>query len=68
MKSSDVTITRHGSRAALSAPQNYDITKNLPPAINLSFVDGHVEMSVLENLWNFQWHYGYVVPSPRPGR
>jgi len=61
-------VARHGSRPALSAPRNVDITKPLPPGINLGVFDGHVEFSVLEKLWNYTWHYGYVVPSPRPGR
>jgi prepilin-type N-terminal cleavage/methylation domain-containing protein len=61
-------IARHGSRPALSAPRNVDITQKLPPGINLGLFDGHVEFSVLENLWNYTWHAGYVVPARRPGR
>ena len=60
-------IARHGSRPAASAPQNFNYTQNLPPGINLGLFDGHAEFSVLENLWNYQWHIGYVVPNTRPG-
>jgi hypothetical protein len=40
----------------------------LPGAISLSFADDHAELSPLENLWNYQWHLGYVPPTVRPGR
>jgi prepilin-type N-terminal cleavage/methylation domain-containing protein len=61
-------IARHSGNAPGSAPRNADIKQKLPGAINVTCADGHVELSPLENLWNFQWHLGYVVPSPRPGR
>jgi hypothetical protein len=59
-------IARHGSRSALSAPQNANIRQDLPGSIDLSFADGHTELSRLENLWNFYWHLDYVPPHPRP--
>jgi prepilin-type N-terminal cleavage/methylation domain-containing protein len=61
-----LTIARHGSRAASAAPRNVQITQRLPGAIDVALFDGHVEYSPLENLWNYYWCYGYVVPSPRP--
>jgi prepilin-type N-terminal cleavage/methylation domain-containing protein len=61
-------IARHGGRSPTQAPKNVDIKQNLPGAITVSCVDGHVELSPLEKLWNFVWHYGYIVPDPRPGK
>jgi prepilin-type N-terminal cleavage/methylation domain-containing protein len=61
-------IARHGSFSPGSAPHNANVKLALPGAINLSFADQHVELSKLENLWNFQWHLGYVAPSVRPLR
>jgi prepilin-type N-terminal cleavage/methylation domain-containing protein len=61
-------IGRHGGGGPASAPRNADIRQKLPGAINVTCADGHVEVSPLENLWNFQWHAAYVPPSPRPGR
>jgi type II secretory pathway pseudopilin PulG len=61
-------IARHGSNPPNSAPRKADTRAKLPGAINVVCADGHVELAPLENLWNFQWHLGYVVPSPRPGR
>ena len=61
-------IARHGSAGPNAAPRNADIRRQLPGAINVVCVDGHVELAPLETLWNFQWHFGYLVPSPRPGR
>jgi prepilin-type N-terminal cleavage/methylation domain-containing protein/prepilin-type processing-associated H-X9-DG protein len=61
-------LARHSSQPASAAPQNFNYTKNLPPGINVGLFDGHVEFSVLENLWNYQWHLDYVVPNPRPAK
>lgn len=61
-------IARHGSFSPASAPHNANVKQVLPGAINLSFADQHVELSRLENLWNFQWHLGYVAPIVRPLR
>ena len=63
-----MTIARHGSRPASTAPLNVGITQRLPGIIDLAFYDGHVEKSPLENLWNYYWSANWVVPNPRPGR
>jgi prepilin-type N-terminal cleavage/methylation domain-containing protein len=60
-------ISRHGANAPSAAPKNWNIKLKLPGGINVACGDGHAEYSPLENLWNFQWHLGYVVPTPRPG-
>jgi hypothetical protein len=61
-----VIIDRHGGIPAGSAPTNVDTTQPLPGAINVACVDGHVELSKLENLWNFYWNQTWVPPNPRP--
>jgi len=61
-------IARHGASPTDSSIRKVDLKQRLPGAINLSFADGHSELSPLENLWNYQWHLGYVPPSVRPGR
>jgi prepilin-type N-terminal cleavage/methylation domain-containing protein len=62
-------IARHGGVSPTSSGLlKVDVKQRLPGAINLSFADDHAEMSPLENLWNYQWHLGYVSPSVRPGR
>ena len=61
-------IARHStSGGPASAPRNANIRQRLPGAINVTCADGHVELSPLENLWTYQWHLGYIPPSPRPG-
>ncbi len=58
-------IARHGS-----TPGSKQITVpaggRLPGAINMVFVDGHVEAVALEQLWTLAWHRGYIVPAKRP--
>ena len=61
-----VTIARHGGSSPASAPRNIPKGQKLPGSINLSFSDGHVELSPLEKLWNFHWYANYEPPSPRP--
>ncbi len=61
-------MARHDSRGPTGAPRNANIHQKLPGAINVVCADSHVELAPLENLWNFQWHFGYVMPNPRPGR
>lgn len=61
-----ITIARHWGRSARSAPRSVDTTQRLPGGIDLSFYDGHVELSPVENLWNFYWHRDYVPPATRP--
>jgi prepilin-type processing-associated H-X9-DG protein len=63
----DFAIARHGNRPASAAPQQWNISQRLPGRIDLSFFDGHVEKSPLENLWNYYWSADWEVPNPRPG-
>ena len=60
-----ITIARHGI-SPKSAPRNLPPGQELVGSINLGFIDGHVEVSKLEKLWNFYWRNGWVVPSKRP--
>src|SRR5947208_1573611 len=62
----ELTIPRHGGRTPGAAPREFDPKSKLPGAINLTCFDGHVEMSKLENLWNYRWNLTWVTPSPRP--
>jgi prepilin-type N-terminal cleavage/methylation domain-containing protein len=59
-------IARHGGLPAGSAPSNFDTEQRLPGAINVACFDGHVELSKLENLWNYYWNRTWVPPNPRP--
>jgi prepilin-type N-terminal cleavage/methylation domain-containing protein len=59
-------IDRHGGIPASSAPTDVDTTQKLPGAINVACSDGHVELSKLENLWNFYWNRTWVPLNPRP--
>jgi prepilin-type processing-associated H-X9-DG protein len=61
-----VTIARHGSRSAGSAPRNLLPGAPLPGAINMGFADGHAELVKLDNLWTYNWHRGWKIPSQRP--
>ena len=61
-------IARHGTSPTDGSIRKVDIKQRLPGAINLSFADGHAELSPLENLWKYQWHLDYVPPSVRPGK
>ncbi len=35
-------------------------------AINITMMDGHVELVKLQNLWNLKWHYIYTPPAAIP--
>ena len=61
-----VCIARHGGRSAGSAPQSVPPGAVLPGAIDMGFVDGHVEQVKLDGLWSYSWHLSWVVPSMRP--
>lgn len=61
-----VTIARHGSVTAKSAPRNVPAGNPLPGTITIEFADAHVENIRLETLWNLYWHKGYVPPDNRP--
>jgi prepilin-type N-terminal cleavage/methylation domain-containing protein/prepilin-type processing-associated H-X9-DG protein len=51
-----ITIARHGSRSASSAPRVFSLKDKLPGAINMGFADGHSDLVKLESLWNYYWH------------
>ena len=59
------TIARHAAIAG-AAPRVFDTTQKMPGAVNLGLADGHVEMSRLENLWQYYWHVNWAAPNPRP--
>lgn len=65
-KISRITISRHGSRSASSAPRSWPAGQTLPGGINLGLADGHAELAQLEKLWDYIWYRGYQPPSPRP--
>jgi len=49
------------------APRSESISKPLPGMIDLAAFDGHAKEVRLEDLWNYYWGAGWVVPHPRPG-
>ncbi|MGA3182733.1 MAG: type II secretion system protein [Verrucomicrobiota bacterium] len=61
-------IDRHNSRPAASAPKAYPYSSGqvLPGMINMVFADNHTELVKLNNLWNYNWHRGWVTPKPHP--
>jgi prepilin-type N-terminal cleavage/methylation domain-containing protein/prepilin-type processing-associated H-X9-DG protein len=59
-------IPRHGSRPN-PIPQAHPPNARLPGAINMSFYDGSVAHTPLENLWQLTWHRNWVAPNRRPG-
>jgi prepilin-type N-terminal cleavage/methylation domain-containing protein len=59
-------IARHATKAASSAPRRITRGDPLPGAVNLVFMDGHIELSRLEQLWSHRWHRGYRPPAQRP--
>jgi prepilin-type N-terminal cleavage/methylation domain-containing protein len=61
------TIARHGSRPAAQAPTSWPVTQRMPGSVDVSFVDAHVELVKLDNLWQFIWNKTYEVPLKRPG-
>jgi prepilin-type N-terminal cleavage/methylation domain-containing protein/prepilin-type processing-associated H-X9-DG protein len=65
-----VCIARHGGVSAGSAPRNVPppVSPNppLPGRIDMSFVDGHVESVLTQNLWNYYWHMNWTPPNPNP--
>ncbi|MBI4323959.1 MAG: type II secretion system protein [Chloroflexi bacterium] len=58
-------IARHGS-ARRPPPTLVPPGSVLAGAINMVFVDGHVETVKLENLWQIYWHQKYAPPATRP--
>jgi prepilin-type N-terminal cleavage/methylation domain-containing protein len=61
-------IDRHSNRSAANAPTAYAYRRGqvLPGRINMVFADNHTELARLNNLWTYQWHRGWVTPSPHP--
>jgi len=63
---SRLTIARHGSANAKSAPRNVPLGAVLPGSTTIEFADGHAEAVRLQNLWTLMWHRDYVPPAVRP--
>lgn len=67
-----VCITRHWGRAAGAAPQQVlpqpgpgGVTWTLPGDISMGFVDSHVEIVKIQNLWNYYyWHLNWKSGPP----
>lgn len=62
-----INIPRHGKRPANSVLRSWDEKLPLPGAINVAFLDGHVNPVRLDDLWNLKWYNGYQPPKKRPG-
>ena len=60
-----VCIPRHGP-GSTKVGNTWDVSKPLPGAVNMSFIDGHVEQVRLDDLWKLYWHKKWV-PTRRPG-
>jgi hypothetical protein len=60
------TISRHGGKAASTAPRSVPAGKPLVGTVDLALHDGHVEKARLEKLWAYYWYRDWVPPSPRP--
>lgn len=63
---SRVCIARHGGKPASAAPTNVGFGRPLPGGIIMSFVDGHVDRVLLEQLWTYPWHNNWTPPAHRP--
>ena len=61
-----LTVPRHGARPNL-IPTHHPAEAVLPGAINISFYDGHVAQTRLNNLWQLSWSRDYQPPAKRPG-
>jgi prepilin-type N-terminal cleavage/methylation domain-containing protein len=61
------TISRHGGMPAGAAPRVWPASQRMPGAVDVSFLDAHVEMVKLDNLWQLTWHKDYMPPAKRPG-
>jgi prepilin-type N-terminal cleavage/methylation domain-containing protein/prepilin-type processing-associated H-X9-DG protein len=60
-------VPRHSGKSLLSADfKRWTSSQRMPGAINLSFFDGHAELTPLESLWLKRWHRNYD-PKPRSG-
>jgi prepilin-type N-terminal cleavage/methylation domain-containing protein/prepilin-type processing-associated H-X9-DG protein len=58
-----ICIARHGGMVASRAPQSVT-TFPLPGKILMAFVDGHVELVMVQNLWTYDWHQNWVSGPP----
>ncbi|HZQ47558.1 MAG TPA: type II secretion system protein [Verrucomicrobiae bacterium] len=63
---SRITIPRHGGKSASAASQNWPVGAPLPGGINMGMADGHGELGLLQNLWNYYWYLGWQPPAMRP--
>jgi len=63
---SPLLLARHGSRPR-PLPKRWTPGQRLPGAVNVGFLDGHVEQVQLERMWQLYWHYDYQPPAKRPG-
>jgi prepilin-type N-terminal cleavage/methylation domain-containing protein/prepilin-type processing-associated H-X9-DG protein len=61
-----LNIPRHGNRPS-PVPRNWPQNKPLPGAVNVGFLDGHVGLTKLDNLWYLNWYPDYKPPAKRPG-
>ena len=61
-------IDRHSSHSAATAPRalRYAHGQVLPGMVNMAFADNHAEVVRLDNLWNFNWHKGWLAPKTHP--
>lgn len=54
-----IAVPRHGAGPAGAAPRNYTANWRVSPprgAVNVALYDGHVELTKLPDLWNYEWH------------
>jgi len=63
---SRIAIPRHAA-ANSSALKNWNPKNTLPGAVDVGFMDNHVESARLEKLWSFYWHSKWNPPAKRPG-
>jgi prepilin-type N-terminal cleavage/methylation domain-containing protein/prepilin-type processing-associated H-X9-DG protein len=58
-------------------PRHGDVSRNqittdrvpgapMPGGINMGFVDGHVDLAKLQNLWTYDWHWDWTAPAKPP--
>jgi prepilin-type N-terminal cleavage/methylation domain-containing protein/prepilin-type processing-associated H-X9-DG protein len=61
-----LVVSRHGASVANPGAIR-PASQRMPGAINVAFIDGHVEQTPLERLWQLHWHRDYKPPIKRPG-
>lgn len=59
-------IARHATASARGAPRSVSTSEPLPGGVNLVYMDGHVDLTRLEDLWFQRWHRNYRMPTERP--